>query len=232
MSENQEMTLLEHLDELRSRLVKSLIAIVVTTAFSFLFAERFLKLLLVPAGNVQTVFLTPTEGFLTYMRAALLSGLGLAMPVIAYQALRFVGPGLKANERKYLYLALPMAALSFVVGVAFAYFVMLPAALGYLGQFGSEIAETNWAVGEYIAFVTNLVFWIGIVFETPLLVFVLSKLGLVKPALLSKNRRYAVLIIAIVAAVITPTADPFNMLLLMGPLIILYEISIWVAKLA
>ncbi len=232
MSETNEMTLLEHLDELRSRLVKSLVAVVVTTAFSFFFAGRFLKLLIVPAGNVRPVFLTPTEGFLTYMRVALLGGVGLAMPVIAYQTLRFVAPGLKVNERKYLYLALPAAALSFVAGVAFAYFAMLPAALGYLGQFGSEIAEARWAVGEYIAFVTSLMFWIGVVFETPLLIFVLAKLGLVKPQFLSKNRRYAILIIAIVAAVITPTADPFNMLLLMAPLIVLYEISIWVAKLA
>jgi sec-independent protein translocase protein TatC len=232
MSEEREMTILEHLDELRSRLIKSAIALLVTTLFSFFFATRFLKLLIAPAGNVRPVFLTPTEGFITYMRVALLSGLGLAMPVIVYQILRFIAPGLKVNERKYVYVALPVAAFSFIAGIAFAYFILLPAALNYLGNFGSEIAEARWAVGEYIAFVTSLLFWIGVVFETPLLAYILAKLGIVTPKLLSSNRKYAILIIAIVSAVITPTADPFNMLLLMAPLVVLYEISIWVTKLA
>ena len=227
-----EMTLLEHLEEVRDRLIKCVAALLITTLVSFVFASRFLQLLLIPAGNIKPVFLAPTEGFMTYMRVSLLSGLGLAMPVIAYQILRFVAPGLQVSEKRYVFLALPAAALSFVAGVAFAYFVMLPAALGYLGQFGSEIAEARWAVAEYLGFVTGIMFWIGVVFETPLLVFILAKLGLVNPKLLSKYRKYAVLIIAVIAAVITPTADPFNMMLLMVPLLLLYEISIWVAKLA
>lgn len=232
MTEERKMTVVEHLEELRERLIKSAIALMVTTLFSLLFASRFLKILIAPAGGVKPIFLRPTEGFITYMRVALLNGVALAMPIIVYQAIRFIVPGLKANERRYLYIILPGAAVSFLVGVAFAYFAMLPFALRYLLRFGSDIAEARWAIGEYIAFVTTLMFWVGVVFETPLLFFFLAKLGIVTPRMLSSNRKYAVLAAAILAAVITPTPDPFNMLLVMAPLIVLYEIGVLLAKLA
>ncbi len=226
------MTVVEHLEELRQRLIKSAIALTVTTLFSLLFASRFLKILIAPAGDIKLIFLRPTEGFITYMRVALLSGLALAMPIIVYQAIRFVVPGLKTSERRYLYIILPGATISFLMGIAFAYFAMLPFALRYLLKFGSDIAEAKWAIGEYIAFITTLMFWVGVVFETPLLFFFLAKLGIVTPRMLSSSRKYALLIIAVLAAVITPTPDPFNMLLVMAPLIVLYEIGILLAKLA
>lgn len=231
-SDEERLTLVEHLEELRGRLVKSVIALVVTTAFSFFFTPRFLKWLIAPAGDIKPVFLRPTEGFVTYMRVALLSGVILALPVIVYQIIQFIVPGLKPNEAKYIYIIVPGAVLSFVVGVAFTYFAMLPFALRYLLHFGSEYAVANWAIGEYIDFVTTLMFWIGVVFETPLAVFFLAKLHIVNYPLLAKNRKYAILVSAILAAVITPTSDPFNMLLLMVPLVLLYEISVWVSKLA
>lgn len=226
------MTVVDHLEELRERLIKSAIALVVTTLFSLIFASRFLKILIALAGGVKPIFLRPTEGFITYMRVAFLSGIALAMPIIVYQAIRFIVPGLKVNERRYLYIILPGATISFLAGVAFAYFAMLPFALKYLLKFGSDIAEAKWAIGEYIAFVTSLMFWVGVVFETPLLMFFLAKLGIVTPRMLSSNRKYAVLAIAILAAVITPTPDPFNMLLVMAPLIVLYEIGVLLARLA
>jgi len=232
MNAEKEMTPTEHLEELRTRLIRSSIALVVTTLLSLLFAERLLKLLIRLAGNVRPVFLQPTEGFVTYMRVALLSGVGLAIPFIVYELLQFAAPGLEPKEKRYLYVALPAAAAFFLVGVAFAYWVMLPAALSYLAGFGRAIAEPTWAIGEYISFVTGLLFWVGIIFEMPLLVFILAKLGVVSPQMLSRNRRYAIIIIAILAAAITPTGDPFNMLLLMAPLLALYEISVWVAKAA
>lgn len=232
MDNEGAMPLLGHLEELRGRLVKSVIAWIIATLASLFFTTRFLKWLVAPAGDVQTVFLRPTEGFATYMRVALLGGLGLALPVIVYQIIQFVLPGLLPAERRYLYIGLPFAALSFLAGAAFAYFVMLPAALSYLGQFGHEIAVARWAIGEYISFVTNLMFWIGVVFETPLLMYSLARLHIVTSRMLSQNRKYAILVIAVLAAVITPTSDPFNMMLLMLPLLLLYEISIWVTKLA
>lgn len=232
MSSQEGLTLVEHLEELRTRLIRSAIALVITTLFSLLFTSRFLKLLIAPAGGVKPVFLRPTEGFVTYMRVALLSGVILALPVIVYQLVRFITPGLKPSEARYVYIVVPAAVLSFVAGVSFSYFAMLPFALRYLLHFGSEYAVANWAIGEYISFVTTLMFWVGVVFEAPLAVFFLTKLHIVNYQMLAKNRRWAILVSAILAAVITPTADPFNMLILMVPLVILYEISIWVSRLA
>ena len=232
MANEEGLTLVEHLEELRNRLVRSGIALAITTLFSLLFTSRFLKLLIAPAGDIKPVFLRPTEGFITYMRVALLSGVILALPVIVYQVIRFITPGLKPSEARYVYVVVPGALLSFVAGVSFSYFAMLPFALRYLLHFGSEYAVANWAIGEYIDFVTTLMFWVGVVFETPLAVFFLTKLHIVNYQMLAKNRKWAILVSAILAAVITPTSDPFNMLMLMVPLVILYEISVWVSRLA
>jgi sec-independent protein translocase protein TatC len=232
MTDEKEMTLFEHLEELRERLIKSAIALLITTVFSLLFSTQLIKIILAPAGNVRPVFLRPTEGVLTYFRVALLAGVALALPAITYQMARFVLPGLRPNEKRFLMLLLPGAAMSFVAGAAFAYFVMLPPSLRFLLSFGSEIAEATWAIGEYITFVTNLMFWTGVIFEAPLLAFFLAKLGIVTSEMLSSNRKYALLVNAIVAAVITPTPDPFNMMLVMAPLIVLFEVSVWVTRLA
>jgi len=231
MAEEKRMTLIEHLEELRGRLIKSAIALAVTTLASLIFTGRLLKILVAPAG-IKPIFLRPTEMFVTYMRVALISGTALAMPVIVYQVLRFVLPALKPHERRYLYIIVPGATFSFLLGLAFAYFAMLPFALRYLLSFGGNIAEAKWAIGEYISFVTKLLFWVGVTFETPLLVFFLAKLGVVTPEMLARYRKYAIVAIAVLAAVITPTPDPFNMMAVMVPLLILYEIGVLLAKLA
>jgi sec-independent protein translocase protein TatC len=154
------------------------------------------------------------------------------MPVIVYQLGRFLAPGLTKQEKRWLYLLVPGATISFVAGAAFAYFVMLPTAIPFLQGFMSDIIEQSWAIGEYLSFVTSLVFWIGLAFELPLFVFFLAKLGIISPEMLTKNRKYAYLGIAVVAAIITPTVDPLNMLLVMGPLMVLYELGVILAKLA
>jgi sec-independent protein translocase protein TatC len=226
-----EMTILEHLEELRTRLVKALAALAVGTSFSFIFTTQLMRVLIAPAG-ITPVFLRPTEMFVTYFRVAMLAGAILAMPVIVYQFVRFAWPGLQKDERKYVAIIVPAATLSFVAGVSFTYFVMLPYALRYLVSFGGDLVEAKWAIGEYITFVTTLLFWSGVVFETPLLIFFLARLRIITPQFLSQNRRFAILIIAVVAAVITPTPDPFNMGLVMLPLLLMYEIGILLAKLA
>ena len=231
MANERPMTLIEHLEELRTRLIKCLIALAITTALSFTFTSQILRVLIAPAG-IKPVFLRPTEMFITYFHVALLAGVTLAMPVIVYQTVQFVWPGLKGNERTYLRLIVPGATLSFVLGVAFAHFVMLPFALRYLVSFGGNLAEAKWAIGEYISFVTTFLFWAGVIFETPLILFFLARLRIITPQFLSQNRKFAILIIAVVAAVITPTPDPFNMGLVMVPLLLMYEIGILLAKLA
>jgi len=232
MAEKRQLTIIEHLEELRGRLMKSAIALTVTTLFSFIFAKQFLQLLVAPMGETPPVSSSPTTTIVVFTKVALISGVALAMPVLVYQLISFIAPGLKPQEKRYLYFVLPGATISFVAGVAFAYFVMLPTAIPFLKGFLSDIIEPNWFIDRYISFVTSLLFWVGLSFETPLLIFFLAKLGIVTPAVLSRNRKYAVLVIAVLAAVITPTPDPFNMILVMVPLILLYEIGILLAKLA
>jgi sec-independent protein translocase protein TatC len=232
MDDKRRMTIFEHLEELRGRLIKSIIALMVTTLFSLIFTSRFLKLLTAPMGNLQPVFLRPTEMITTYFKIALISGVALAMPVIIYQFVLFILPALKPSERRYLYIIVPGATISFVVGLVFAYFALLPFAVRYLLNFGGDIARAQWTIGEYIGFVTTILLWIGLAFETPLVIFFLAKLGIINPAMLSHYRKYAILAIAVISAVITPTPDPFNMMIVMVPLYLLYEAGVLLAKLA
>ena len=232
MAEERQLTIIEHLEELRDRLIKSVIALTVTTLFSFIFARRFLEILIAPMGETPPVSSSPTTSIVVFTKVALISGVALAMPVLVYQLIGFIAPGLTSQEKRYLYFVLPGATLSFVIGVAFAYFVMVPTAIPFLKGFLSDIIEPNWFIDKYISFITSLLLWVGISFETPLLIFFLAKLGIVTPAALSRNRKYAILVISVLAAIITPTPDPFNMILVMLPLILLYEIGILLAKLA
>jgi len=232
MAENRQSTIIEHLEELRDRLIKSAIAVTVTTLLSFVFAKQFLQLLIAPMGETPPVSSTPTTNIVVFTKVALISGVALAMPVLVYQLIGFMAPGLTRREKRYLYLIVPGATLSFVAGIAFAYFVMLPMAIPFLKGFLGDIVQPNWFIDKYVSFITSLLFWVGLSFETPLLIFFLAKLGIVTPAVLSSNRKYAVLVIAVLSAVITPTPDPFNMVLVMAPLILLYEIGILLARLA
>ena len=232
MAEERQSSIIEHLEELRDRLIKSVIALTVTTLFSFVFAKQFLQLLVAPMGGTPPVSSSPTTNIVVFTKVSLISGMALAMPVLVYQLISFIAPGLTRQEKRYLYFVVPGATISFVVGIAFAYFVTLPTAIPFLKGFLGDIIQPNWFVDKYISFVTSLLFWIGLSFETPLLIFFLAKLGIVTPATLSRNRKYAVLAISVLAAVITPTPDPFNMILVMAPLILLYEIGILLAKLA
>ena len=191
-----------------------------------------MRILIAPAGDIKPIFLRPTEMFVTYMKVALLSGVAIAMPVIVYQFIRFVLPALKPNERRYLTIIIPGATLSFLLGLTFAYFAMLPFALRYLLTFGGDLVEAKLAIADYISFVTTLLFWVGIIFETPLLIFFLAKIGVITPQMLSRNRKFAYLATAIIAAVITPTPDPFNMMVVMVPLVVLYEVGVLLARLA
>jgi sec-independent protein translocase protein TatC len=226
------MPLMEHLKELRDRLLRAAIALGITTVISFAFAKWVLVFLIEPMGDTAPQALKPTESIGNYMKVALISGVTLAMPFIVYQIGRFLAPGLTKSEKRWMLVLVPGATLCFVAGVAFSYFVMLPAAIPFLQGFLSDIVEQQWALGEYLSFVISLMFWIGIAFELPLFVFILAKLGVVDAEMLSKNRKYAVVIIAILAAIITPTVDPMNMALVMGPLIVLYELGVILAKIA
>jgi sec-independent protein translocase protein TatC len=225
-----QMSLLEHLVELRSRLVKASIAILITTAISFIFADQLVDILTIPIGGREALeSIDVTENIGVFMRVSLISGLVLAMPVIVYQLLRFTVPGLTREERRYLWIIVPSASFLFLVGVAFAYFVMLRAAVPFLISFLD--IPTSPRPQSYFGFIGRLMFWIGASFETPLILAFLARLGIITPQSLKKNRKYAVVLIAAIAAAITPTVDPMNMLLVMAPLLVLYELGVLLSRL-
>ncbi|MBI2845540.1 MAG: twin-arginine translocase subunit TatC [Chloroflexi bacterium] len=226
------MSLLEHLSELRYRLILSLLALGAGTVISLVFAREIFQLLLLPVGGGTVIALNPTETIVVYFKVSILSGLVLAMPVILYQFIRFLAPGLTPREKRYLYLLVPAASLSFALGVVFAASVILPFAVNYLQGFLSDVVTQTWAISPYIDFVVTFLLAMGLVFETPLVIFFLAKIGIVTPAFLSHYRRHAIVLIAVIAAVITPTPDPFNMMLVMLPLWGLYEVGILLARFA
>jgi sec-independent protein translocase protein TatC len=225
------MPLMGHLRELRNVLIKCGIALAVTTSISFLFTTQVLQFLIAPYGNILET-IDPTENITTYFRVALVSGAVLAMPFLVYFIWSFIAPGLEAKEKRYVRYVVPGATFLFLLGVAFAWGLMLPAAIGFLSTFQPTIFHTSWRASAYIPFVTSLLFWIGVAFELPLVVFFLAKLKIVTARQLLGWWRFAVVGAAIVAAFITPTVDPFNMLLVMAPLIVLYFLSILLAKFA
>ena len=226
-----QMTLLEHLEEMRDRIIKTAIAVIIATLIVAAFTNQILQILIAPYGQKLQV-LSPTEGISIYFRVALTGGLVLAMPVIIYHILMFILPGLNESEKLYIRWGVPAATLLFLIGVAFAWFIMIPAAIGFLSTWQTDVFIQEWQSQKYIPFVTSLIFWIGISFETPLIIFIMAKVGLVTPQFLLQNWRFAVILIAIAAAMITPTVDPFNMALVMLPLTVLYGLSILLAYLA
>jgi sec-independent protein translocase protein TatC len=232
MNEATRMSIMGHLEELRGRVVKMVLAVAVTTALCLVFTTQIMELLLQPAGGLKPIFLKPTEMFLTYMRVGLIAGVGLASPVIVYQIMRFLAPGLEPREKKWLVSLVPATAFFFIAGVSFSYFFMLPFGLQYLLTFGSAVAVPMWAIGEYISFVTTLLLWVGVAFETPLVIFFLAKLHIVDAKKLSSYRKYAIVGAFIAAAIITPTPDPFNQVMVAVPIILLYELGIILARFA
>lgn len=228
------MSILDHLNELRRRLTYVAIAILITTALSFIFADQFLEFLLEPysrsvEGGAALQTLRPTEGIETYFRVSLLSGIILAMPVILFEFWRFIRPALRKNEERYIYIFIPSALLLFGLGISFAWYVLAPAAIYFLANFMGDIFRAEWTGQEYISFVTRLLLWIGLSFQMPIIIYVIARVGLVTAATLKNQWRVAVVLIAVLAAVITPSVDPVTMLLTMAPLFTLYILSIGLA---
>jgi sec-independent protein translocase protein TatC len=225
------MPLLAHLVELRNVIIKSVFALLAGTVIAAIFTPQILQFLIAPYGaTLQTI--DPTENISIYLRVSIMAGAVITMPIFVYLLWSFIAPGLENKEKRYVRFVVPGATILFLIGVGFAWGIMLPAAIGFLSTFQSEIFKSDWRADAYIPFVTSLMFWIGVSFETPLIIFFLAKLHIVTASMLLKGWRFAIVIIAVVAAIITPTVDPFNMMLVMAPLILLYFFSILLAKLA
>jgi sec-independent protein translocase protein TatC len=229
-SSQAEMTLLEHLDELRQRLINVIIALLVGAAIGSFVTPRVLRILVAPLGNQVPIAISPTEAPAVFFKVAIVIGVVIAMPVIMYQVFQFTRPGLEPHERRYALIGAPVASLSFAAGVVFAATVLLPAALPFLQRFLFGIVEQRYSIERYVSFVSNVLLWAGLVFETPLVMYFLAKLGIVTPKGFARARRIVIVAAAAGAAVITPTTDPINMLLVMVPFMLLYELGILLAR--
>lgn len=229
-SRDVEMPLIEHLRELRDRLVKAAACIIFATVVSFLFVDQEVRLLVAPAHGATLVALQPTETFVSYVKVALTTGIALSMPLLVYQLFQFLAPGLTRGEKRGILISLPGITLFFVLGLTFCYYVVLPSALGFLLNFGNDLVKATISISEYLSFVTTFMLAVGLAFETPLVIFILSKLGVATPKRLSRFRRWFWVLAFVIAAIITPTPDPINQTYVAVPLILLYELGIIFAR--
>ena len=235
---SREQTLLQHLGELRRRLFICVAAVLVGSAVSFVFFEQLIEILVEPARDLNLgtggdlIYTEVTELLTTAIKVSFVSGLILASPVLVYQGMMFVAPGLTGREKRYLYGSMPAVILAFGGGVAFAYYILTPPALHFLLTFGGDVATPLIRISNIINLMIRLLFWMGLAFETPLVMFLLASLGIVSARGLARFRRYWVVVAFILAAIITPTVDPVNQALVAGPLLVLYEVGILLARIA
>lgn len=223
---NARSSFFDEIEVLRKHLFRILLALIVTVSISFVFTQDLLTYLAqpVPGGIDALKSIEVTESIGVFMRIALMSGIAIALPYIAFELWLFVAPGLMPRSKKFGLVGIPLATLLFVGGAAFAYFVMMPAALPFLLNFMGIQAELR--PQSYFTFITGVMFWIGVAFEFPLVIYILTAIGFVKPSVLREQWRLALVLIAVIAAAITPTVDPVNMALVMAPMSLLYFISI------
>jgi sec-independent protein translocase protein TatC len=229
---DRELSLIEHLEELRRRLYVMAIGVAVMTAIAFTFAETLIRILLLPSGLRSCVTLAPTEGFATFMRVSLFAGIAMAMPIIVWQLFAYIDPALLPNERRFVLRLGPFVVLLFMTGMAFCYFLLLPQALGFLVNFGGTVFDPQLRCAEYIEFVTVFILAMGIVFEVPAIMFALVRVGVVSRRRLAAMRRYVFLGVFVAAALLTPTPDPFNQTLVAIPLYVLYELGLLLGRFA
>jgi len=228
----EEMTLLEHMEELRDRIVKSVIAIGVAFVAGIFLAGPLLKRLQIEAnatGGFDVV--APTDPITLYFKIALYIAIGIALPVLMWQLVGFLVPGLTKKEKRLLYLSMPFVVLLFLLGVAYGFFFAAPRALTFLSSFMSDLFEWSPEGNAVITFFLTLMLGLGLAFQLPVVMFILAKLGVASPKKMQSWRKYAILILLILSAVITPSTDPFNMMIVFVPLYLLYEAGIIVARL-
>ena len=238
-AEGAELSILEHLNELRIRATQAAVGWLIATIVSFILAGPLLQFLLQPYiasgvssedGVAELQTLSPTENIETFFKVSLLAGFVLAMPVILYQFWLFVSPGLNKSEQRYIFLFLPSTIILFLLGIAFAWFILMPAAITFLANFLPDIFAPGWTAQEYISFVLSMLLYLGLSFEMPVIVYVLGRTGLLEGHVLREQWRFAVVGIAVLAAIITPSIDPITMMLTMAPLLVLYVMSIFLAR--
>jgi sec-independent protein translocase protein TatC len=230
-----EMSFLDHLEELRWRLIYSIIGIVAGTIVAWIFIDPLVDIVLLrPAreSGAELQNLRPFGQLFLYFQVAIVTGIVATLPNLFYQLWKFISPALKRRERKYILSIVVYSTLCFLSGIVFAYFVMLPLTLKFAVQFGSEAIKNEFAIDEYMSIIISVMLAAGFVFELPMVSFFLTKLGILTPAFMRKYRRHSIVIILVLAAFLTPGADPVSQVILAVPLVLLYEISIFISKIS
>ena len=231
-TEQSEMPFLDHLEELRWRIIKSLLAVVAGALLIFLYIDPIFKILLRPATSLETppnLQVLKVHGmFMIKWGIAFVGGLILGIPVITYQFWKFVAPGLLENERRYAFPVILFSFLSFVVGVMFAYYIVIPFSLNFFTGMGYVDVANNFSINYYFSYILWILFSAGMLFELPVIVLILSMIGILTPAFMRHSRRHSVVTILILSALLTPP-DPVSLMMMSVPLMILYEISIGIS---
>jgi sec-independent protein translocase protein TatC len=223
-----EMSLVDHLQELRRRLIICLIAVGITSTASYFYAAQLVHVITAPAGKMY--FMNPAEAFFTYLKVSMFAGLLLALPVVLYQVWAFVIPALTTTERTAAFILVPASVCLFFVGVAFSYFFVLPAGIKFFMSFATDYLQPMLSLGEYLSFVISFLLPFGCVFELPLFIVVLAKLGVISSAFLYRKRKVVLILAFVVGAVISPTPDVFSQTMVAVPIILLYEVSLLIVK--
>jgi sec-independent protein translocase protein TatC len=230
-----EMSFLDHIEELRWRIIYALIGVIIFTIVAWFFIDPLIEIVLLkPArdANASLQNLRPFGQLFLYVQVAIIVGIVASLPNIFYQLWQFIAPALKKRERKYILWIVFFSTFCFLAGIAFAYFVMLPLAMKFAAQFGTAEISNEFAIDEYMSIIISVMLAAGVVFELPMISFFLSKLGILTPKFMRKYRRHAIVIILVLAAFLTPGADPVSQVILAVPLVLLYEISIFISKLS
>lgn len=247
---DEKMPFTEHLSELRNRIVVSLVALLAGFILCFSFSENLFRVLLLPlrfeigftlsspfmklipskVQNPSLIFTAPAEAFWMHMKVSLVASLILSLPVILHQFWKFISPGLLSREKKYVGPFVVVASLLFLAGALFCFSFVLPFAMGFLLTYKTESMTPLLSVGNYVDFCLKFILAFGAIFELPIVIVFLTRMGIVTPETLSRNRKYAVLLAFVAAALLTPTPDAFNQMLMAGPIIVLYEAGVLVSR--
>ncbi|MBO6178170.1 MAG: twin-arginine translocase subunit TatC [Selenomonadaceae bacterium] len=222
------MSLVKHLEELRNRIIKSLLAVLLGSVVSYYFIGDIMRYLTLPVGKLY--YLQPSEAFFTYLKVAVAAGFLLALPVVFYHVWRFFLPALTRSERQVIAMLVPISVLLFFIGLAFSFFFVLPAAVKFFMGFGGEDLQAMFSVDRYFDFVLTFVLPFGFVFELPLAIVILGKMGIIGSAFLERHHRTVIFLSFIIAAIITPTPDVFTQSMLALPMILLYEVGFLIVK--
>ncbi|MDZ7624169.1 MAG: twin-arginine translocase subunit TatC [Ignavibacteriaceae bacterium] len=234
-SSDVEMSFLDHIEELRWRIIYALIGVIIFTIVAWFFIDPLIEIVLLkPArdANASLQNLRPFGQLFLYVQVAIIVGIVASLPNIFYQLWQFIAPALKKRERKYILWIVFFSTFCFLAGIAFAYFVMLPLTMKFAAQFGTAEISNEFAIDEYMSIIISVMLAAGVVFELPMISFFLSKLGILTPKFMRKYRRHAIVIILVLAAFLTPGADPVSQVILAVPLVLLYEISIFISKIS